>query len=420
MVILLFNFEHKIIQFLILIDLIFCWNLFRLFRVKSRYIFFFHPCLLFLGSFFYDAPFTELGDGPLHIAVTHNYFDFTNFKFKVGIKELVDVHGVTGAIRYLNLGVLPIFLLPQILLDQPTDLVYFYWRNIFGVILISIATSMVIKLHTMPRKYVYYMAIFGVISPSFIELRGAINRYDLLYFGIFLFFHYFIALNKKTSFSHLFILVLALCVIGLSKYALLIPICIFCTYYYIVEEKNYKIILLIYSIALFIAISLFTLSEFLFIFNRHLITSREGGGTFSQLAQLPIVGYAFKYLFALLAPFPWHRATLLTEITYKGNYFLFFMHVCSSLTGLYLLLKIIVHRKLFSLVYSKIRLCIVFGLIMSLSVLGGSTGYHTYLLIYFPFLSPILTIKNNSYLLLMPLLLVFVTESIYLVIIRYY
>jgi len=65
--------------------------------------------------------------------------------------------------------------------------------------------------------------------------------------------------------------------------------------------------------------------------------SATGAASFSGLVNIPILGIFFKYLYALLSPFPWQNATTYIETTYGGNAFLFFMHMLSSLSGIYFL-----------------------------------------------------------------------------------
>ncbi len=122
--------------------------------------------------------------------------------------------------------------------------------------------------------------------------------------------------------------------------------------------------------------------------------AESGAATFGGLVQWPVIGWVVKYVYAILAPFPWSEAPLFIDWNYGGNTLLFLMHVLSALSGLYLFLVMIIKYRLIIDSDVGLKKMIIYGLIMSLSILKGSTGFHTYLLIYFPFLAPLFGIKQ--------------------------
>ena len=139
---------------------------------------------------------------------------------------------------------------------------------------------------------------------------------------------------------------------------------------------------------------------------------KSGAGSFSGLIQVPFLGFIVKYLYAILSPFPWSNYSFFINFNYGGNYLLFIMHIFSSLIGLYLFLSIIINFKNIGRIDKSLRLMFVYGLVMSLSILGGSAGFHTYLLVYFPFLAPMFINKKFHINIFIPLSIILCLEGI--------
>ena len=59
-----------------------------------------------------------------------------------------------------------------------------------------------------------------------------------------------------------------------------------------------------------------------------------------------------------------------------------------------------------------LKRCVAFGLIMSLSILQGATGFHVYILIYFPFLAPLFAYRQLLVSPLLPIGFVLVLEGV--------
>jgi hypothetical protein len=150
------------------------------------------------------------------------------------------------------------------------------------------------------------------------------------------------------------------------------------------------------------------------LFETHLAykaTSESGAATFGGYAQIPIIGWIFKYVYALLAPFPWSDSPKYIDNNYAGNWLLFFMHTISALTGLYLYFIVILKWRAILAFDTQLKQMVAFALIMSLSILRGSTGFHTYLSIYFPMLAPLFTIKQLQINPMLTIYFVFILEA---------
>jgi hypothetical protein len=86
------------------------------------------------------------------------------------------------------------------------------------------------------------------------------------------------------------------------------------------------------------------------------------------------------------------------------------MHVLSTLTGLYLFFIVILKWRAILSSDIKLKQLVAFTLIMSLSILKGSTGFHGYLSIYFPMLAPLFTIKQLQINPMLPIYFVIILE----------
>lgn len=405
---------------ILVVDGFFCLFIANSFRkFKYCYLFLLHPLITWVASQFYEIPFLQLGDGPQIISTFRHYFDTTTWEFDPN-KTLSGIFhpNLLAGIRQLSLGTIPIIVVPEYLYGRPAPEIYFFWQSTFATILISICVAVGQCWRALSEKYLMYVTLFALLSPSFVELRSNLNRYDLLFSALFLFYLVFIALNKKITGVRIIILVISLIFIIISKYFLLPLVVLFLVYYYLLVKKNYLILIALITAFLILLASQFDSVLLADLIGKLYLISKTGGATFSHLTQVPLIGLLFKYLFALLAPFPWHKIVLLTESSYGGNYFIFCMHVLSGLSGVYLFLSIVIKRQIF-IADPELKTLIMFGLIMSLSILVGATGYHFYILIYFPFFAPIFSLQEHRISWWFPLALVVVAELLYIFILWY-
>jgi hypothetical protein len=138
--------------------------------------------------------------------------------------------------------------------------------------------------------------------------------------------------------------------------------------------------------------------------------SKQGAASFGRFTEIPIIGFIVKYVYALLSPFPWSSSPKYIDI-YAGNWFLFFMHTLSALTGLYLFFVVILKWRAILASENQLKQVVAFALIMSLSILKGATGHHGYLSIYFIMLAPLLTIKQLKINPMLPIAFVVIMEA---------
>ena len=389
------------------VDLLFCAYLSSLFRKKIRYVFLLHPFILLFSDLFYSAPFLELGDGGDYQLVVAQYGDFGGFS------SIFESLTILDALKYMSLGVAPIFDVPPYLYGAPDSGVYYLWQGCFYVMLVAACVTLAKSWRVISSEYLLLIALFSVVSPSFYDMGVAPTRHFVTYISVFLFYVSFVATYQKFSLFRLICVIFSLILVVVSKFPLIIPILIFSVYYAFFEQgvvstskKLLVILALIGSLAIGYDSFIAKLIEYSEI-------SSIGAASFSGLVGIPVLGIFFKYLYALLAPFPWQNAMAYIDTIYGGNGFLFFMHMLSSLSGIYFFARLILYGKPLLTGYPAIRPPIVYGLIMSASILFGATGFHVYLLIYFPFFAPLLAVKRYQISIMFPVFFVILVEGAY-------
>ena len=164
-----------------------------------------------------------------------------------------------------------------------------------------------------------------------------------------------------------------------------------------------------------LALALFFADFFLTKLNEYKEISQEGAKTFGFLATIPVLSFFGKFVFALLSPFPWYKAADHIDEIYGGNALNFVMHVLSALTGIYFFTRIIFNARSLARTYPDVKLPIVFGLIMSLSILGGAVAFHSYLVIFFPFFAPLFALSRYRVPWTIPLGIAVGCEALYMV-----
>lgn len=389
------------------VDLFFSLYLSSIFGQKVRYIFLLHPFILVISSQFFTVPFLQLGDGPDYRVVVDQYIG------PAGLDGIFESFSMLNAFKYMSLGVAPTFAIPDYLYVSSESDVYYIWQGCFHVILVAACVTLSKAWRVIQDDHLLSIALFAVVSPSFFDLGVAPTRHIVTFIAVFLFYISFVALNQRFSIYRLTGLLVAVALIIISKFPLIIPIIIFCVYYSFFEQGHVSIFKkLLVVLALIGAIGL-GYGEFLAKIIEYSEISSTGAATFSGLVSIPVLGMFFKYLYALLAPFPWQHARSYIETIYGGNEFLFVMHMLSSLSGIYFFLRLVLYGKPLLLNYPEIRPLIIFGLIMSTSIIFGATGFHTYLLIYFPFFAPLLTCKRYRLSFMSPFVFVIFVETVY-------
>jgi hypothetical protein len=377
---------------ILVVDVLFCGYLAKIFKTTYRHLFLLHPLILFVISQLFATPFLQAGDGEAYQAVVAQYLNTQDLTFDAS--GLLLNYGLLGFFRYASLGIAPLYAIPDFFLNNPADVVYYLWQGTFHVILCALVLTLAHSWRVLDEKDLFSMGLFAVISPSFFELGGAPTRHIVTFFGVFLLLITHVAILQKFTLVRGSWFSVAVLAVLISKAPLLAPYMIFVAVDLIFVQRiklNFRSVLLL---SVLIVGSL-VLGAYLYQTTLdYEETAKGGAATFSGLIELPIIGWVVKYVYALLAPFPWSEAALFVSTIYAGNGLLFFMHVLSSLTGIYMLLVVMLKWRLILASNIELKQLIAYGFIMSLSILKGATGFHTYLLIYFPMFAPLLGLRR--------------------------
>lgn len=388
---------------LFMLDLSICVYLFFLFKHRFSFLFLLHPFILLINSQLYDGDWLFSGDGKSILAVVSSYLDIGRSNpFPVEGEELQDM-GFLGALKFMSLGAVPTVYIPNHFFSTPIDTVYYVWQGTFHVILCAAGATLAKFWDCIKEKYIYSIILFAVISPTFFELGQVPTRHLVTFFGLFMLFVTHVAISKRLEIYRLIWWAIAILIILISKSIYILPYMIFAAVdFFIIRQSNLnqKYILIALIVGL---IGVLAGPYFLQVLGQYIGISQTGGNSFSFLTQVPILGIIIKYIYALLAPFPWTIASHYIEGIYTGNAFMFFLHTLSAMTGIYFFTILLFKWKQIWMMDDDFKSLMVYAFIMSLTIMGGSTGFHGYLSIFFPFLAPLLLFKKFRILPIIPL-----------------
>ncbi len=410
----LFLFQDVPQAAIFIIDIFICVYLISSFRSIYKLLFLLHPFVLIVSSILYTSPFLEAGDGGSYQEIVRSYMNTQELSFD--FDGLIDGNSLLNFFKVTSLGVAPVYAVPEYFFKSPNDGVYYLWQGTFHVLLSSIIISLAIFWRILNSKYILGMALFAVLSPTSFDLGAAPTRHIVTLFGVFLLGISHVALMDKFSVSRMLWFSVAIATVLISKAPLMLSYIVYVAidFYLIrrikIDFKNIILILVVGIIGLLM--SMYFIEVLLFYEE----ISSEGGTAFSGFVKYPIIGWFVKYVYALLSPFPWSQAPYFISTIYGGNWLLFLMHTLSSLIGLYLFLTVIIKWKCILASDVQFLEIISFALVMSLSILMGATGFHTYLSIYFVMLSPLLCNSRYSINPFLPFGFVVLLEAILLVV----
>ena len=393
----LFN-ENPTLSFF-LFDLILCFYLFKIFYKNNfSILFLLHPVIFIFVSFFFTSTYLESGDGAAYRDVVFQYINPNTLE--TSIPELLSngfENDIVGFFKYTSIGIAPVFIIPIYFFKVFHDYNYFQLQAILHVFLSIIVIVLAKKWAIFDKKRLFEISLFIILGPSFFDLIGAgITRHIITNFSIFLLFITLFSLKESFSINKLFWHLISLIFLLISKAPLILPYLIFLLVDNFNSKKRSNIIkktiILFYSI-LFI-LSVFYFNKIIYAYTDNISSET---GTFSILTSIPIIGILFKYLYAIVSPFPWYDF-IWFKSNYSGNVFIAILHIFSSILGLQLFLIIIFKWNQIKMIDIQLKRMVILFLIMSSSIIFGTSGYHTYILIFFSIISPLLFIKKYNYL----------------------
>jgi hypothetical protein len=395
------------------IDILFLFYILSSFNSIWKYLFLLHPIILFIIYQFYDndLKFTELGDGNSYFEVIRStlpYYSNNNWKDVYETTLLYSFKGV-------YIGVIPNILIPDMFWSISSNDtyanadVYFYWQSIFHVILTSFCIFFANKWNAFKNNELFTISIFAILSPSLLEFTVVPHRHFFTFFSLFLFLITFKALLLKISKSRLFIFFLSILFILVSKPVYLIPVTLFLIIFFYSNLKKYFFYIFIFTLVIIIMFQKLGLFEMI---NGYSELYSSGVTTFGSLNNIPILGQFFKLISAILAPFPWLKFKEHLP-AYGGNELIFILHIMSSITGLMLIIKLIKYLKYNYKFKIRIGPTILFSILMSSTIFFGSSGFHGYLSIFFPFFAILFNIHYTKTLWAYPIFIAIVLEATY-------
>lgn len=365
-----------------LIYLLVCNNLARLFDSKYKYFLYLNPIIVYLISKFYIYDFENLGDGQSYIYI-FNYYYQNGFSKSNLINEIREAH----------FGIWPQLLIKKYLNNYFENVDLYFIQAFIHICFVYLIILYALKFKLLEKKIIFSIALFLTLSPSFFELGGFPTRHLSTACILLLFYFSYLKIISNYNFLSIVVTITSILLIFLSKAPLLIPILLFIFLDQIISyQKIGYFKKFIYS---FLFFTILVIIYFLF-YQKYENISLAGGGRFSWMVSIPFIGIFIKYIYALLSPFPWSNLYPLTNI-YGGNLILFIFHIISSLMSLYLFLLILFNAKKIILGNIQVRKLTLFGLIMTLSITKGAIGYHSYLIIYLPFFSPLFYLFRIKY-----------------------
>lgn len=377
---------------ILVLDLLFCGYLVSLFKNKNKYFFLLHPFVLLVSSQLFTGSFLSAGDGLDYSSVIVNNFNTQDLSFND--EGLMSSYTGVTLFKQLSLGVFPVFVVPEFFFVNPAEEVYYLWQGTFHVFLSLIVITLARLWRILEEKYLFAMALFVVLSPTCFELGTAPTRHYVTLFGIFLLLIAHLAIRQRVKLSSLAWYAIAVAVVVISKMQLLIPYLVFVIIdMFFINRLKLKLKYMVMILVGLVFILVSTIDYALESISSYEEVSKQGAASFGHFTEIPIIGWIVKYVFALLSPFPWSNSPRYID-SYAGNWFLFFMHTISALTGLYLFFVVIMKWRAIFAADNQLKQVVIFALIMSLSILKGGTGFHGYLSIYFVMLAPLLTIKQ--------------------------
>lgn len=386
--------------------------------IRSRFsgLFLLHPALILFSSILFSEPFTSLGDGEAYDAVVKQYIDTSTGTLI--LTSWVFENDIFSVLKTASFGILPTIFIPEYIFGSSDHEVYYLWQATFHTALVSVAVTLARVWRALDMRHLTPIALYSVMGPSFFDLGATPTRHFVTYFGMLLFLVSYLAIRNRFSLGRALGMTSAISVILLSKAVLIGLVLVFVlTDQFLLSRKQKKATSLLFKGVAIAGV----LASWGFMVEKSQQYSSgiatEGAATFGYLANIPLVGIVFKFIFALLSPFPWRKAGFFIETTYGGNWLLFLSHVGSSLFGTYLFVLLLLRwRSLLRHPNVELRIILLFGVVMSLSILGGATGFHTYLLIYFPFLSTVLAWPKLKIPALLPFTFVAFVEASMLVV----
>ena len=385
----------------IALDLVLSIYLVSIFNGKYRYLFLIHPVFILFSSYGFLIPFTDIGVGFTYV----NTFDML-FDTSLGVNEVASSEAYIDSNKVfwfskIYYSIIPIIWLPKFLYSNPDNITLYYSMGFFTMLFTALAVYASQYLHILKKNILLIYALYATISPTFLEINSSLHRYQLLFFGLFLFLISYIGLVKKRNSWHriavlIFILFASIFFIGLSKPQLLLVLLVFVFIDMTISGKlsmvssmaNYLDIRVLFILIIF----LIQAFGYFIIPDGYVTDAFQVGGKFNSIASIPVLGYVVRLVYAVLSPFPWIDFSQMS--IYGYNLIFFIMHIFSSFLASWMILTLFVRFKMIlKCNYDNEGTIVLFGFVTTFSLMFSSIGFHVYLAPALPFLAVLLKDK---------------------------
>ena len=357
----------------------------RLSKPVANWIYAYPVVCCLLAQNFTRYTFFEIGDGPAYFAVMTEILPRLHWTDSGSLLGLLALVGP----KYLNAGFLPTVLLPDILFSNPDGIIYQLTQALVHVALVGLLLALTTRWDAIGMGYRTPVFLFMLVSPGYLALVSYPTRHHITSFGVFLLFISFEACLKKPAIDRLFSLAVAIAIVFLCKAGLL-P---FALLYGLVRLYNpNRFVLNILVGGVLLGTVLYTYQYVSRFYDARYAT--ETIGVFKNAYLGPLMPL-YKYAMAIVSPFPYYKYGLVVNtVAYGGNWLLLTLFVPAGMIGLWLFYRILLNPLNLWRYDDDTKRLFAYGGIMSLSILGGSTGFLMYILIYMPFFAPLFAIDK--------------------------
>jgi len=340
-----------------------------------------------LSQNFTRYTFFDIGDGPAYFAVMNEILPRLHWDDSGSLLGLLALVGP----KYLNVGFLPTALLPQLLFNNPDEVTYQLTQMYVHVTLVGLLLSLTIRWDAVSAAYRVPVFLFMLVSPGYLALVSYPTRHHVTSFGIFLLFISLESCIRKPTVERILSLVIATVIIFLCKAGLL-P---FALLYALVRLYNpTRFLLNVIGGGLLLGAVVYTYQYVSGFYDDRYATETIGLFRNTQLGPLlPL----YKYVMAIVGPFPYYKYGMVVDTTaYGGNWLLLLLFIPAGIIGLWLFYRMLLNPLNLWRHDDETKRLFAYGSIMSLSILGGSTGFLMYILVYMPFFAPLFIIDKYN------------------------
>lgn len=352
---------------------------------EARFVFVYPAVCFWLSQHFTTYTFFEIGDGPAYFAVMDDILPrLTNNNYQ----SLLALMAFVGP-KYLNLGFIPTALLPNLLFEKPDAIMYQLTQAYVHIALVSLLLALTVRWEVISDRYRSSVFLFMLVSPGYLALVAYPTRHHITSFGGFLLFISVEACFRKCSIGRLLTLLIALILVFFCK-AALVPLFLLYVLFRLYQPQRIFLNVAFGSLLLVAGVYAFQYVQPLYDTR---FTS-ETIGVFKDAALGPFMPL-YKYVMAIVSPFPYYKYGVVVDtIAYGGNWWLLLLFVPAGAIGLWLFYRMLLNPINLWGYDDDTKRLFGYGAILSLSILGGSTGFLMYILICQPFFAPLFLIRE--------------------------